>query len=406
MPNPKTIIFCADGTWNGLPPEKPAYHQATVDPKSADTTQELGEGLVGCTNVYRLFHCLEGDIEGDAADKREQEKVFGDKENPRQVAKYIHGVGNSSNIIDKFAGGAFGIGVIARIARGYTYISRKFNPGDTIVIVGFSRGAYTARALGGLIVTMGLLKPELATDPDNKYQNAFASWYAYREKRNTNAVQKILDFFTKLQNSGLAFNHPGLDRKSYIDSGPIQAIAVWDTVGSLGFPLVDPEVRGTTKDIFQFADTKLSDRVVYGFHAVSIDEKRPPFTPTLWDKRVQVIQRLFAGAHSDVGGGYTHHGLADIPLKWMIDHLQENARTQFNASRRASISPNPLDTAHRPWAKPLYEFLMPQDRGFSKTEDLEIDPSVLARMASPGVVPDPGKPAELYKPKNVEVLLA
>src|SRR5690242_14693912 len=37
------------------------------------------------------------------------------------------------------------------------YISRNYRPGDRIFIVGFSRGAYTARALAGMIAAKGLL---------------------------------------------------------------------------------------------------------------------------------------------------------------------------------------------------------------------------------------------------------
>ena len=50
-----------------------------------------------------------------------------------QVAKYLHGVGNSENGLVRVLGGVFGAGVIARIVRGYTFISRHFKPGDKIV---------------------------------------------------------------------------------------------------------------------------------------------------------------------------------------------------------------------------------------------------------------------------------
>jgi hypothetical protein len=197
----KTIIFCADGTWNGLPSsnDSPQAHSAVA----ADTTSELGEGLAGCSNVYRLFDCLEGDIQPAVSDNKEQEKIFSPQNSPSQVAKYIHGVGDSSNVVQKFAEGAFGIGVVARIARGYTYISRNYNEGDRIVIVGFSRGAYTARALAGLITTMGLLKADLASDPDNKYANAFAAWNMYRERKHRGLIQELTDFFTKVSEKRL-----------------------------------------------------------------------------------------------------------------------------------------------------------------------------------------------------------
>ena len=75
----------------------------------------------------------------------------------QQAAKYLHGVGDSDNFLVKALGGALGAGLITRIVRGYTYISRTYAAGDRIFIVGFSRGAYTARALAGLIAAKGLL---------------------------------------------------------------------------------------------------------------------------------------------------------------------------------------------------------------------------------------------------------
>lgn len=126
----KNIIFCSDGTWND------------VDSQNA-------------TNVFKLFNLLQGSVisrtkfKDLSVDIVEQEKIIANV----QIAKYINGVGNSDNRIKKL----LGAGLIKRIVRGYTFISRNYQPGDNIVIVGFSRGAYTARALAGLIASQGLL---------------------------------------------------------------------------------------------------------------------------------------------------------------------------------------------------------------------------------------------------------
>ena len=108
----------------------------------------------------------------------------------QQIAKYLHGVGDSRNPIIKLLGGAFGVGVIARVVRGYTFISRNYVPGANIIIVGFSRGAYTARALAGLIVSQGLLAASLTQDKELAYRRGAEAWYRYR-----NASMISLDQF-------------------------------------------------------------------------------------------------------------------------------------------------------------------------------------------------------------------
>src|SRR6185369_297540 len=148
---PKRIVFCADGTWNG--PEQ----QTGVTPiDSADDHGELNGAKV--TNVVKLFANLAGRVV--------------------QIAKYIHGVGDSNSFLKKAMGGMFGMGVIARIVRGYTFISRNYEPGDEIHIAGFSRGAYTARALAGLIASVGLLNRAHydPTDKNEAYRLGIAAW--------------------------------------------------------------------------------------------------------------------------------------------------------------------------------------------------------------------------------------
>ena len=129
----KLIIYCADGTWNG--PGQDENDDREPDP----------------TNVYKLFVGLAGQPATETRDADEQEKELRQNGRSVQVAKYVHGVGDSRNPIKKLMGGAFGAGTISRIVRGYTFISRNYESGDHIVVAGFSRGAYTARALAGLI---------------------------------------------------------------------------------------------------------------------------------------------------------------------------------------------------------------------------------------------------------------
>src|SRR6266545_5004879 len=120
----KNVIFLADGTWN-----------------SPDQDEDA-DGSPDYTNVYKLFLTLEGtDPVGALKSDREQEKEWR-TDGIAQIAKYIHGVGDSRNPIKRIMGGVFGAGIISRVVRGYTFISRNYEPGAHIQIVGFSRGAY------------------------------------------------------------------------------------------------------------------------------------------------------------------------------------------------------------------------------------------------------------------------
>jgi hypothetical protein len=338
---PKTIVFCADGTWNG--PDE-------------DSTKADGHapGANGCdpalTNVCKLFAWLDGDLQPAGAKWGgvEMDKVLLDAQGkPAQVAKYLHGVGNSKQLLDKVAGGAFGVGVTARIARGYTYVSRNYEAGDRIVIVGFSRGAYTARALAGLIAGEGLLRPELvAADDDTRYDTAAAAWYRWRHGKAT-TFQKIVDGITEFAELHSAFSKAKtLNDDSFIPV-EIAAVAVWDTVGSLGIPIYH---AGAAIDLFRFCDTALSPKIKLGVHAVALDELRKPFEPTLWDASPSVVQAVFPGGHCDIGGGYAEHGLSDGPLLWVVDRLQHpDVGLRFGLHPPVDVTSDPLGPRHRAW---------------------------------------------------------
>jgi uncharacterized protein (DUF2235 family) len=352
---PKTIVFCADGTWNG-PSEQTGV--SAVD--QADDSGELtGDKL---TNVVKLYSRLAGIPTPETKDLQdEQEKSF---DGPtRQVAKYLHGVGDSSNSIMRVLGGMFGVGVIARIVRGYTFISRQYETGDEIHITGFSRGAYTARALAGMIARVGLLDTSRydVNDKEEAYKRGAAAWYLSKgvtltgSSRLVGLANEALIFFETL-----AGKHD-LTTRDLIPNVPIKAIGVWDTVGSMGVPLY---LRDERIDIFRFTDTSLSDKVECGFHAMAIDEQRADFPVTKWDRRNGVEQTWFVGAHADVGGGYalTESFLSDVTLEWMLTKLS-GVGVQFGGSNAGSQLDKYLtQPIHTPWLNPPFDLLEKSSR--------------------------------------------
>lgn len=386
----KNIIFFADGTWNG-PGE-----QDSEDTRSA------------ASNVFKLFLMLAGaDVPATMRLANEQERILEAADGTaEQVAKYLHGVGDSDNFLAKILGGALGVGLITRVVRGYTFVSRNYLPGDRIYLVGFSRGAYTARALGGLISAKGVLDAT-ALDPGDKeeaYRFGSAVWYQYRREG--------------LAATGLPLEHLGdivLDLPGFLQRppaatalvpAPIEAIAVWDTVGALGIPIFDN--RHVAVDVFQFADTVLSQNVKNGRHAISIDEERADFTPTLWNPDpTRITQVLFPGAHADVGGGYTtgnnESGLSDCALRWLGRELQQLG-VIFAQTPTIAINPDPKGTAHRPWQEPLWAALPRDARTFPT--GLGLSKSVIDRLNAGPVIPDPGAPAAPYRPTNIASYLS
>ena len=381
---PKMIMFCADGTWNN--PYEDENQDHAPDP----------------TNVYKLFTGLDGALSPDSlllAD--EQEKELAEAGSTTRVAKHLHGVGDSRNPIIKLMVGAFGAGIISRIVRGYTFISRNFAPGDRIVILGFSRGAYTARALAGLIASQDLLSTALTADKEQAYRCGAEAWYRGRMAVVTNlfSLAHLDEIVTDLP----AF----LSRDSLRDSDlvpvdQITAVGVWDTVGAMGFP--DYTAGGQRVDAFKFADTKLSAKVQHGFHAVDLDERRNDFSPTLWDPEDRIVQMLFPGAHSDVGGGYPagnrESGLSNGALKWMRGQLGP-VGVRFSAGWADGILADAAGTAHQPWSHAPWTLpgILLGPRAFPRT--LQAAPSIAARRSAGAVVAEPGTAPALYNPTNL-----
>jgi uncharacterized protein (DUF2235 family) len=256
----KRIVVCCDGTWN-----------------------DSDEGT-GYTNVSRLAWAVQ------STDTRGGKDIA-------QIVFYQSGVGTEGDLASKVGGAALGLGLSHNIRDAYAFVCNNYNVGDEIFLFGFSRGAYTARSLGGLIGYAGLLGKQ---DLDR----FFELWDGYKEpdeeKRND-----TLDSF--------GGRHQGV---------PIKVIGVWDTVGSVGIPadLARLDVLNFRR-YYGFHDTSLGLHVEHAFHALALDERRKNFVPTLWmqkpegkAKGQELKQVWFAGVHCDVGGGYPVHGTSDIPL--------------------------------------------------------------------------------------------
>ena len=218
-------------------------------------------------------------------------KIFelADKGKPdEQLCYYDPGVGTGGWGSDyvkiplrKIKGKAAGSGLQENINDAYKFLMRRYEEGDKIYLFGFSRGAFTVRSLAGMLHKCGLLRERL-----------------------DNMVPYAAKMYNRAGNDEIAEGF----KNTFSIPCPVHFIGVWDTVKSLFL-----NAGG------RFHDASLNDEVAYGFHAVSLDEKRKRFQPSLWDPRDDVEQVWFAGVHSDVGGSYDDASLSDIALRWMAD---------------------------------------------------------------------------------------
>ena len=266
----KRLVICADGTWN-------------VRDQVDKTT-----GKRHATNVTKVARA----VLSRAADGIDQ------------VVFYHDGVGTRWGL-DRFTGGAFGEGIASNIRDLYRFLVYNYAPGDEIFLFGFSRGAFTVRTLAGFMNKVGLL-----------------------EKGDDFCVP---DLYACYENS-LTVGTPEWDKAHHSirtprSCPPIKFIGVWDTVGALGVPgFLGQVLKRFGKNKYEYHDITLNLHIQNAIHALAIDERRKPFKPNLWVRPAQwpgsIAQAWFAGAHSNVGGGYSPDGLANEALHWIVERAE------------------------------------------------------------------------------------
>ena len=313
MAGPRNIVLCFDGTWNSDDRASP-------------------------TNVVKTYQALP---DATAA-------------GTPQIGYYDRGVGTGR--FDRVRGGVVGLGLARNVEIAYVWLSSNYRPGDRLFLFGYSRGAYTARSLAGLIGLCGVPDPERCAAAGQPVELVARQGMAvYRQRsgaaRDAAAGRHVEQF--SLGAAGTA-RAPAADRGPVAagpaaadsaavsddagefappaaDSGPTAAaaaadepravhfIGVWDTVGALGVPVTWLNWIGARRH--RFHDVRLDRHIRHACHAVAIDEQRRPFAPTLWTNRPapgqEVAQLWFPGVHGDVGGGLPGAALSDRALLWM-----------------------------------------------------------------------------------------
>jgi hypothetical protein len=275
----KNIVICSDGTGNSA---------------------IKGRG----TNVFKLFEAID---------------LNGHKTRPEltpQVALYDDGVGTEDFKPLKIFAGATGYGLSRNVKQLYKELVRIYDPDDRIFLFGFSRGAFTVRTLVGLIAACGILdvgKLQTAADLDAAVDETYR---VYRKSYRT-ALAKL--FLGEPDTSLIPKFRSEHCLKCEV---PIAFIGVWDTVDAVGLPFHLSDFVNMVFYRFKFRDHKLSKLVKHACHALAIDDERHSFHPILWHEGEEDAGRIeqvwFAGAHSNVGGGYPKQGMSLVALEWMM----------------------------------------------------------------------------------------
>lgn len=280
-----------------------------------------------------------------------------------QIAHYFPGVGTKTanagffgGLLNRVGGGAFGWGLDRNIKQAYAYVCKVYEPGDEILIFGFSRGAYTARSLAGMIRKCGLLE-------DYGGHALNAAFKLYKSAGEGNRPDSPAVMAKRKQNSP-RFATSEAERIQRNDGSAvvrISYIGVWDTVGSLGIPSV---LLGRFASFwnkkYEFHDTDLSSMVTSARHALALDERRAFFQPSPWnnldatesgpglnkgdtsgDRPFQ--QLWFVGDHGIVGGTGDSASLSAITLQWIAEGAQKAGLTLRADAEIPAVDPNPVD---------------------------------------------------------------
>lgn len=272
--------------------------------KDSDTTNKrAGRTLVVCldgtgdkfdndnSNIVHLVECLK-------------------KDDPSQVTYYQAGIGTYGANQDLSAGFsaaidmAVGSGLGVHVCDAYRFLMATYREGDRVCLFGFSRGAYTARCLAGMIHKVGLLPAH------NGAQVPFA--YEMYKDESQHGWEMSADF-----------------KRTFSNDVRVYFIGAFDSVASVGF--IPRKLPLSSNPACQTA---------YFRHAMALDEHRAKFAICRYQKYAQkdvekglvqvthndpetdVQEVWFAGCHADVGGGAVEnskrHMLSRIPLRWMI----------------------------------------------------------------------------------------
>jgi uncharacterized protein (DUF2235 family) len=291
---------------------------------------------------------------------------------PRPSQQFDYDPGVQGIGLRKWFNAITGMGINLSICQGYSFLASRYQPGDRIYLFGYSRGAYAARSLAGMIGSVGLLRQESATQ--RNVRRAFRLYERNGVLERSNARAKFVD-------------------RHCHDDVPIEMVGVWDTVKTLGLPY--PVISGLAQMATEFHDHALGHHIGHGYHALAVDEDRSAFAPILWQRSHHWEGRLeqvwFPGAHADVGGDIGDlveaRPQTNIALNWMLRRAERHGLSlPEDWETRFPEDPAAPQIGNRSGIARLYLFRSPRATGAGDGESLHL--SIRDRMAAvPGYRP-------------------
>ena len=311
--NGRNLIICCDGTNNEFGPEN--------------------------TNIVRLIQVLQRDPQ-------------------TQRLYYDPGVGTLPNPgaftalakrLSEYWELAFATDLPDRVSNAYRYLMDVWEPGDCVFLFGFSRGAYTARVLAGVLYLLGLM-PRGGSNMIPYVMRLFGSLRGHAQREQAKSSKK--NYWELCNEFRWTFARPipgyATDNRHF----RVHFLGAWDTVSSVGW-VWDPK---------RYPFTARNPGIDVIRHAVSLDERRAFFRQNLVSKespKQDLVEIWFPGVHSDVGGGYpeTESALWRLSFEWMLGEAQKSGLL-VDQKRFAEVLQQTMPS-QQPWAAPKHESLTP-----------------------------------------------
>ncbi|KAI9327898.1 hypothetical protein BDR26DRAFT_1012537 [Obelidium mucronatum] len=282
----RKLIVCIDGTWQ--------YPGSGFDSVSQGGVEE--NTAMVASNIVKMAYLL-----GNGQNQHEL-----DQDSLTQKVYYHSGVATGVNNKEESEAEANFGNIQDHLLDAYAWLAKEYKAGDEIYAFGFSRGATIVRSLLSFIRHSGLIHHDRFNNQESLMKLVDEALAHYKTRENNDYLQSKLQEFRKAE----------LPPKNT----PQIPCSYLTNIMSLAGDIEEND----------YHDLRIGAQLQYAYHAISIDENRKFFPPTMFETvdpsamhpNATREQKWFRGSHADIGGGWWEHGLSDVTLDWMI----QNAR--------------------------------------------------------------------------------
>ena len=347
------------------------------------TTHQMGSAAKKRTTPQKIVICIDGTGQDETKPTATNVRKFSNlllRDPANQKVLYFAGVGSRTDKQQsgKLFGKSGGSGAKRLRYEALAKLTLNYKPGDTVYIVGFSRGAAICRTLANAIHKEGIPETiKITRDGDGAFKACKSA-----------------------------------KKKGEVHRPEIEMVGLLDTVASFG---VGANVLGIPfQKINLFKNFSIAPNIKKAYHLLSIDEQRDAFQPTLMNAEDRISETWFAGVHTDVGGGYKKRQLSDITLTYLVNRARSHG-LQFDEAKvsepATKIAPDCCGPLHERFRFLGYKLGRRKIRvKVTKSNEAATDmrpklhKSVIERMRAPEahfITKKQGDAKRKYAPKNV-----